>query len=88
MTLAEFLTWEERQPTRHEFDGFQPVAMTEGTVAHNRIMCRLHPALERGLDGQPCEPFGPDVQIITVRRCEAYGDGTRRAARLKPHPRI
>lgn len=68
MTLEEFLAWEERQPTRFEFDGFQPLAMTGGTVAHNRIMRRLHRTLERGLEGQPCEPFGPDVKIIVDGR--------------------
>ena len=68
MTLGEFLAWEERQPTRHEFDGFQPVAMTGGTVAHNRIMRRLHRALETRLAGKPCEPFGPDVKIIVDGR--------------------
>lgn len=68
MTLAAFLAWEERQPTRFEFDGFQPVAMTGGTVAHNRIMRRLHRALERRLEGQPCEPFGPDVKIVVDGR--------------------
>jgi Uma2 family endonuclease len=68
MTLTAFLTWEERQPTRHEFDGFQPVAMTGGTIAHNRIMRRLHRALEQGLEGQPCEVFGPDVKIVVDGR--------------------
>jgi Uma2 family endonuclease len=67
-TLQEFLRWEDRQPTRFEFDGFQPVAMTGGTIAHNRIMRRLHRALERRLEGQPCEPFGPDVKIIVDGR--------------------
>jgi hypothetical protein len=37
MTLAEFLTWEERQELRYEFDGFQPVAMTGGTARHETI---------------------------------------------------
>jgi Uma2 family endonuclease len=63
MTLAEFLAWEERQTTRFAFDGLQPVATTGGTVAHKRIMRRLHRALERGLEGRPCEPFGPEVKI-------------------------
>ena len=67
-TLAEFLAWEERQPTRFEFDGIQPVAMTGRTIAHNRIMRRLHRRLERRLEGQPCEPFGPDVRIIVDGR--------------------
>jgi hypothetical protein len=38
ITLAEFLAWEERQPARYEFDGFEPVAMTGGTVMRNRNM--------------------------------------------------
>jgi Uma2 family endonuclease len=68
MSLAEFLAWEERQQARFEFDGFQPVAMTGGTVAHNRIMRRLHRVLEQRLDGTPCEPFGPDVKIVADGR--------------------
>jgi len=68
MTLAAFLAWEKCQPTRFEFDGSQPVAMTGGTVAHNRIMRRLHRALERGLEGHPCEVFGPDVKVIVDGR--------------------
>ena len=37
MSVAEFLAWEERQELRWEFDGFQPVAMTGGTLAHEII---------------------------------------------------
>ncbi len=37
MTLAEFLAWEERQDLRYEFDGFKPIAMTGGTIAHDQI---------------------------------------------------
>src|SRR5512135_3861110 len=68
MTLAEFLLWEEQQPTRFEFDGFHAIAMTGGTVAHNRIMRRLHRLLEQSLERTPCEPFGPDVKIIVDGR--------------------
>jgi Uma2 family endonuclease len=68
MTLIEFLAWEDRQPTRFEFDGFHPVAITGSSVAHNRIMRRLHRALERWLEGQPGEPFGPDVKIVVDGR--------------------
>jgi hypothetical protein len=38
LTLAEFLDWERRQELRYEFDGFQPVAMTGGTIGHDHIV--------------------------------------------------
>jgi hypothetical protein len=47
MTLEEFLAWEECQPARFEFDGFHPIAVTGGAVAHSRIMRRLHRLLEQ-----------------------------------------
>ena len=34
MTVEEFLEWERRQELRYEFDGFQAVAMTGGTLSH------------------------------------------------------
>jgi len=41
MTLEGFLIWEAGQPERYEFDGFQPVAMNGGTVAHATISLNL-----------------------------------------------
>jgi Uma2 family endonuclease len=64
MTLAEFLAWEERQELRYEFDGTAPVAMTGGTVAHDRVTFNLHKALDARLAGKPCRPFGPNVKIV------------------------
>jgi hypothetical protein len=37
ISLDDFLKWEERQELRHEFDGFQPVAMTGRTSEHSAI---------------------------------------------------
>jgi hypothetical protein len=34
MSLAEFLEWEERQPAKHAFDGFGPVATVGVSEAH------------------------------------------------------
>jgi Uma2 family endonuclease len=65
MTLAEFLEWEERQELRYEFDGFAPVAMTGGTIAHDRITFNIQRALASRLAGSPCQPFGPNVKIVT-----------------------
>src|SRR5580692_8885925 len=68
MTLAQFLAWEERQELRYEFDGFQPVAMTGGTVAHDQITFNLREALDARLAGKPCRPLGPNVKIIVDGR--------------------
>ncbi len=64
MTVAEFLVWEERQDMRYEFDGFAPVAMTGGTIAHDQITFDLRTALASRLAGKPCRPLGPNVKII------------------------
>ena len=37
MTLAEFLEWEERQPSRYEFDGLGSVAVTGGIYGHSTV---------------------------------------------------
>jgi Uma2 family endonuclease len=64
MTLQQFLAWEERQELRYEFDGFLPVAMTGGTIAHDRITFNLQKALDARLAGTPCRSYGPEVKII------------------------
>lgn len=68
MGIAEFLAWEERQELRYEFDGLRPVAMTGGTVGHDRVTFNLHKALDRALAGKPCRPFGPNVKIVAADR--------------------
>jgi Uma2 family endonuclease len=68
MTVAEFLAWESHQELRYEFDGFQPVAMTGGTIAHDRITFNLHKALDTRLAGKPCKSYGPNVKVLTPRK--------------------
>lgn len=63
MTLAEFLAWEERQELRYEFDGFQPVAMTGGTLDHEVIGGTLRALLREQLRGKPCRPWGPTIKV-------------------------
>jgi Uma2 family endonuclease len=64
MTMTEFLAWEERQELRYEFDGFEPVDMTGGTIRHHQITFDLRTALAARLMGKPCRPFGPNAKII------------------------
>ena len=63
MTLAEFLEWEERQEFKHEFDGFQPVAMVGVRVAHSTIQANLLFQLVGQLRGKPCRPHGSELKI-------------------------
>lgn len=75
-TPEEFLAWEERQPLRHEFDGFQPVAMTGGTAAHAAVQSNLALAIGSRLRGGPCRFFGSDLKVETTERHYRYPDGS------------
>src|ERR1700759_4221949 len=68
MTLEQFLTWEERQALRYEFDGWQPVAMTGGTDAHEAIGGALRALLRDQLRGKPCRVRGPTLKIEVMGR--------------------
>ena len=63
MSLEEFLAWEETQELRYEFDGWHPVAMTGGTLAHELICGALRAALRDKLRGKPCQAVGPTLKI-------------------------
>jgi Uma2 family endonuclease len=66
MTLEAFLAWEDRQELRHEFDGFQPVAMTGGTSEHSAIQRNLITALTNRLRGQQCQPHGSELKVAVA----------------------
>jgi Uma2 family endonuclease len=74
MSREAFLDWAQAQDVRHEFDGFQPVAMTGGTVNHSRITQNIHAALRARLRGGPCEPLGPDAGLATAGDAVRYPD--------------
>jgi Uma2 family endonuclease len=68
MTIDEFLAWERRQELRYEFNGFAPVAMTGGSIAHSIIGTNLVRDLEDRLRGKPCRAFRGDLKIIVADR--------------------
>jgi|SRR5579875_3455706 len=68
MTLEEFLAWEEGQELRYEFDGFEPIAMTGGTDAHEAIGGTLRSLLREHLRGKPCRVRGPTLKIEVAGR--------------------
>ena len=63
ITVEAFPDWEERQPTRYEFDGFHIYAMTGGSADHSRVKRNLIAELISRLKGKPCEPFGSELKI-------------------------
>ena len=65
MTREEFFVWAEAQDTRHEFDGFRPVAMTGGSMNHDMIANNLRFELVGKLRGGSCRPLGPDAGVAT-----------------------
>lgn len=75
MTRQAFLDWEERQELRWEFDGFEPVAMTGGTLAHSAIERNLIMAVGGRLRGKPCQLFTSNLKIAvagSVRYPDAF----------------
>ncbi len=74
MTMAEFLDWEQRQELKHEFDGFQPVAMAGGTLAHSALQRNLAISVGGPLRGTACQFLTSDFQIWTEAGV-CYPDG-------------
>lgn len=66
MTLEEFLAWEECQEEQWEFDGFAPVAMVGGMLAHATICTNLAAGLKNRLRGGPCRVFVEGLKIIAA----------------------
>ena len=74
MTRQEFFDWAEAQDARYEFDGFQPVAMTGGTLGHSSLIRNINFQLTSRLRGKSCEPLGPDAGVATVGDTVRYPD--------------
>jgi Uma2 family endonuclease len=75
MSREAFLDWEERQELRYEFDGFQPIAMTGGTVEQGLIQANVIRQLGNRLLGKPCRVFGSHVKIAgagSIRYPDAF----------------
>ena len=66
MTVEQFLAWEELQPERWEFDGFQPIAMVGRTERHTVILGNIFVALRERLRGGPCRPYLEGLKIAAA----------------------
>jgi Uma2 family endonuclease len=63
-TRADFLSWEERQPGRHEYLDGVIVAMAGGTQAHDVIAGNMFAALHSALRGSRCRPFQHNRKLV------------------------
>lgn len=73
MTLAEFLAWETRQETRHEFVDGRIIAMAGGTDRHDEVRGNIFAALHGQMRGRPCR-FRIDLKLICPNGRSRYPD--------------
>ena len=65
LTLAEFIAWELRQESKHEFVEGRVYGFAGGTIEHAAIAGALLTALHSHLRGGPCRAYGSDIMIAT-----------------------
>ena len=63
MTEEEYLEFEEKSPTKHEYVNGYVHAMCGASMAHGRIVARLLTALANRLGDGPCEAFHSGLQL-------------------------
>ena len=88
MTQQEFFDWAETQDRRYEFDGFQPVAMTGGSLGHSGIISNVNFELKGRLRGKTCQPLGPDAGVATVGDTVRYPDAVVTCTKFNPRDRL
>jgi Uma2 family endonuclease len=62
MTEEEYLAFEERSPSRHEYVNGYVHAMSAPGPSHGRVLARLQFALTKRLGDGPCEAFAARLQ--------------------------
>jgi Uma2 family endonuclease len=67
MTYAEYLAYEERSQTKHEFLNGEVFAMAGGTVEHGALAMAVGRALGNALEGKPCRVLGSDAKVRALR---------------------
>ena len=88
MSRAAFLDGAEAQEVRYEFDGFQPVAMTGGSINHAQMIGNLSEALRARLRGSPCRALGPDAGVATAGGAVRYPDALVTCGKLDGTSRL
>lgn len=72
LTPDDYLAWEARQPTKHEYMAGDIYAMVGVTHRHNVIADNLYMALRNHIKGQPCQVFMGEVKLRVARQNAYY----------------
>jgi Uma2 family endonuclease len=73
MTFKEFVAFEEKSETRHEFENGEAFAMAGGTPEHAALVSAVHLAIGRQLAG-PCRAFVENLRVRTPSGKSTYPD--------------
>ena len=77
MSQEDFLVWVEAQEGRYEFDGFQPVAMVDGSNRHGMIGCNLIAEIVMRFRGKACRAISAEGGgVATVGKTVRFPDVT------------
>ena len=71
MTRREYLEWEVKQETRHEYLNGVIVAMAGASRQHNRITLDVARSLGNQLEDGLCEVFSSEMRVL-VPECDRY----------------
>ena len=63
LTPQDYLAWERRQETRHEFFDGEIFAMTGASREHNLVCLNIAASLHTQLRGKPCEVYNNDMRV-------------------------
>ena len=81
MSRETFFGWARAQAGRWEFDGFEPVAMTGGTLNHSQVVQNVQSAPRARVTGD-CRHFGPETGIATIGDAVRYPDAVVTSSRV------
>jgi Uma2 family endonuclease len=71
MTPAEYLSWERKEETKHEYASGTIISMAGASPKHNLILSHIISATDSFLKGKPCNIYPSDLRIY-VKSKESY----------------
>lgn len=85
MSAAEYLEWEKRQSSRHEYHHGEVFAMAGGSPRHNFLAMSVGAELRAGLRDRPCYVLSSDQRIAADEGARyVYADAVAVCRGLRP----